>query len=81
MANNVDLASVIYFECTQDKLRKRLLERGKTSGRSDDNQVTISKRLKVFNDQTKEVINFYEKQGKLHKICANRSVEEIASDV
>lgn len=38
MAKWVNLRSVIYFECTEDELKRRLLERGKTSGRSDDNE-------------------------------------------
>jgi adenylate kinase family enzyme len=37
MAKWVKLESVLYFECTEEELKRRLLERGKTSGRSDDN--------------------------------------------
>ena len=77
----VNLKSVIYFECTEEELKRRLLERGKTSGRSDDNEESIVKRLTVFNDQTKPVAEKYEKIGKLHKIDATRSVEAITEDV
>lgn len=59
MAKWVNLKSVIYFECTEDELKRRLLERGKTSGRSDDNEEAIIKRLQVFNNQTRPVIDFY----------------------
>jgi adenylate kinase family enzyme len=37
MAKWVNLRSVIFFDCAEEELRRRLLERGKTSGRSDDN--------------------------------------------
>jgi adenylate kinase family enzyme len=37
MAKWVKLESVLYFECTEEELKRRLLERGKTSGRADDN--------------------------------------------
>lgn len=81
MSKNVDLKSVLYFECSEEELKKRLIERGKTSGRADDNEESIVKRLKVFNDQTKPVIDFYGGLGKLQKINANRPVEEITKDV
>ena len=38
MSKWVNLKSVVYFECTEEELKRRLLERGKTSGRSDDNE-------------------------------------------
>lgn len=81
MSKNVDLKSVLYFECSEEELKKRLIERGKTSGRADDNEESIVKRLKVFNDQTKPVIDFYGRLGKLQSINANRPVEEITKDV
>jgi adenylate kinase family enzyme len=59
MAKSVNLKSVIYFECAEEELKRRLLERGKTSGRSDDNESSIAKRLKVFNDETAPVISKY----------------------
>jgi hypothetical protein len=37
MAKSVNLRSVIYFNCAKQELKRRLIERGKTSGRSDDN--------------------------------------------
>lgn len=81
MAKWVNLKSVIYFECTEEELKKRLLERGKTSGRADDNEESIAKRLKVFNEQTKPVIDFYSKQEKLHRFDANRDIAVITADV
>ena len=58
-----------------------MLERGKTSGRSDDNEETIAKRLTTFNEQTKPVVEFYEKAGKVMRIDANREIQAIAKDV
>lgn len=49
MAQWINLRSVIYFDCEEEELKRRLLERGKTSGRSDDNEESIGKRLQVFN--------------------------------
>lgn len=81
MAKSVNLKSVIYFECAEEELKRRLLERGKTSGRSDDNETSIAKRLKVFNDETAPVIAKYSAEGKLHRFDANRPIEAVTEDV
>ncbi len=47
---------------------ERLLGRAKTSGRVDDNEETIKKRLKTFEEQTLPVLDVYEKQGKVRKV-------------
>ena len=74
-------ALVIYFECTNETLVKRLLERGKSSGRSDDNIDTIKLRLDTFFNSTRPVVDHYTKKQKLVKISAERSVDAIFADV
>ena len=80
MEKNVNLKAVIYYDCAEDELKRRLLKRGETSGRSDDNEESIVKRLKVFNDHTRPVLEHYDKLGKLKKIDANRTIEAITAD-
>lgn len=48
---------------------KRLLKRGETSGRSDDNEETIKKRLDLYYKATEPVIAFYEGRGIVRKVC------------
>ncbi|CAD5233243.1 unnamed protein product [Bursaphelenchus xylophilus] len=72
---------VVFFEVSEDTLVKRLLHRAKTSGRADDNIDTIKLRLKTFNDSTAPVVSHYEKKGKLARIKAEGSVEEIFAEV
>jgi adenylate kinase family enzyme len=50
-------------------MKARLLNRAKTSGRVDDNEVTIGKRLKTFHNHTEAVLKHYEDNGKLLKVC------------
>ena len=57
-----------------------MIERGKTSGRSDDNEESIAKRLTVFNEQTRPVIDYYASLGKLMRIDANRDIQAITAD-
>lgn len=80
MAKWVNLKAVIYYDCAEEELKRRLIERGKTSGRSDDNEESIVKRLTVFNQQTRPVIEHYQKEGKLKRIDANRAIEAITAD-
>ena len=47
---------------------ERLLERGKTSGRVDDNEDSIRKRLQTFKEQTQPVIDHYQHQNKVKKV-------------
>jgi len=72
---------ILYFHCSSGCMRERLLERAKSSGRVDDNEETIKKRLKTFEDQTLPVLDVYEKVGKVQKINAERGIDEIFTDV
>jgi adenylate kinase len=59
-------------------LRKRLLIRGKDSGRADDQDpVVIQKRIDVYNGETMPVKAYYEAQGKYHGIQGIGEIEEI----
>ena len=54
-------------------MTKRLLGRAETSGRVDDNEETIKKRLKTFHDITTPVVDYFDKQGKLKKVGLRNS--------
>lgn len=74
----VCLASlVLYFDCDEDTMLKRLLERGKTSGREDDNVESIKKRFVVYKEQTKPVIEHYGKVGKVATVDSKPSVDVV----
>ena len=81
MSKWVDLKSVVYFDCTLEELKRRLLERGKTSGRADDCEEAIVKRLNIFDDYTQPVLSFYEKANKLTRFDANREIATITHDL
>lgn len=59
---------VLYYECPEEELLKRLLKRGESSGRVDDNIESIKLRFQTFKDTSFPVIEFYEKQGKVRKV-------------
>lgn len=70
---------IMYFECTNEEMKKRLMGRAKTSGRVDDNEETIAKRLHTFESQTKPVV--HEWGRRVRTIDAMRDVESIYKDV
>lgn len=59
----------------------RLLERGKSSGRSDDNSEVIEKRLLTYEEQTRPVIEKFKALGLVRTVDANRSIDEVYGDV
>ncbi|XP_054166434.1 adenylate kinase isoenzyme 1-like [Oppia nitens] len=71
---------VLYFDCSDEEMTKRLLSRGQTSGRSDDNADTIRDRLKTFHKHSQPVVDYLGK--KVRKISAqNRDPEDIFKEV
>ena len=62
-------------------LVERLVNRGKSSGRADDNEETIKKRLDVYNNQTAPLIDWYKSKGKYSHIKGVGEVEGIFADV
>ena len=60
----------------EDEVIKRLLNRGKTSGRADDNYETIKKRLQVYQAETKPVCTYYLHRHNYFAINGNNSMED-----
>uniref|UniRef100_A0AAY4BD69 Uncharacterized protein n=1 Tax=Denticeps clupeoides TaxID=299321 RepID=A0AAY4BD69_9TELE len=56
----------------------RCLERGKSSGRSDDNRESLEKRLRTYLQSTRPIIELYGEQGKVRTIDASRTVDEVS---
>uniref|UniRef100_A0A3B4BFH3 Adenylate kinase 1 n=1 Tax=Periophthalmus magnuspinnatus TaxID=409849 RepID=A0A3B4BFH3_9GOBI len=59
---------LLYVDAKGETMVKRLLKRGETSGRSDDNEETIKKRLDLYYKATEPVIAFYESRGIVRKV-------------
>jgi adenylate kinase len=75
---NAPISGMIALEVNDDELEKRLLLRGKDSGRPDDaNPEVIRKRIKEYNDKTAPVAGFYKNQNKFKSINGIGSVGEI----
>ncbi|OWM79466.1 hypothetical protein CDL15_Pgr022878 [Punica granatum] len=66
---------VLFFDCPEEEMVKRVLNRNE--GRVDDNKETVKKRLEVFYASHLPVINYYSQKGKLYKIEAVGTEDEI----
>ncbi|KAF2832552.1 UMP-CMP kinase-like protein [Ophiobolus disseminans] len=71
----------LFFECSEAVMEKRLLHRGETSGRADDNIESIKKRFRTFVETSMPVVDEFEKQGKVVKVSAERGPDEVYDDV
>ena len=69
--------ALLSINVPEEILIKRLLERGKTSGRSDDNEQTIKHRLDLYHSKTEPVKDYYKAQGKFYEIDGVGTVEEV----
>ena len=72
-----DVSVMLNLQVDEDELVKRLLERGKVSGRSDDNLETIKSRLEVYHTQTAPLADYYIGEGKHVAIQGMGTIEEI----
>ncbi|KAI0253899.1 UMP-CMP kinase [Lactifluus subvellereus] len=68
---------VLFFTADEDTMLQRLMKRGETSGRDDDNMESIKKRLVTYRETTMPVIEHYQRQDKVAKIESSSSVDEI----
>jgi adenylate kinase len=77
-SKGTSVSMMLALEVGEEELIKRLVLRGKESGRADDSdEQVIRNRIKVYNDQTAIAADYYNKQGKYHAIDGIGTVEEI----
>ena len=69
------------LDVPEDELMKRLIKRGQESGRADDNEETIKKRLNVYHNQTSPLIEWYAKEGIHHHINGLGELDRIFGDI
>jgi adenylate kinase len=75
------IAAMIELDVPEDELMTRLIKRGKDSGRADDNEETIKKRLTVYHNQTMPLIEWYKQEGIHHHIVGFGELDRIFGDI
>ena len=76
-----DVSVMLDLDVPEDELMVRLIKRGKDSGRADDNEETIKKRLHVYHSQTAPLIDWYKNEKKYQHINGLGTMEGIFADI
>ena len=76
-----DVSVMVDLEVPEDELMVRLIKRGKDSGRADDNEETIKKRLHVYHSQTAPLIDWYKNEKKYQHINVFGTLVVLFADV
>ena len=75
------LAAMLELDVPEEELMQRLILRGQQSGRADDNEETIKKRLVVYHSQTQPLIEWYKQEGLHHHIEGVGTLDRIFGDI
>ncbi|MDR0499007.1 MAG: adenylate kinase [Holophagales bacterium] len=78
---NTSLSCLISLEVDEEESVARLLKRGITSGRTDDNETVILNRLREYHEKTLPVLQFYKDKGIYRAVNGGNSVEKVCDDV
>ncbi len=72
---NTAIHALLSLEVPEEELKRRLIERGVDSGRSDDNEEVIQKRIVEYKSKTEPVAEHYGRQGKHTRLKGDGSIE------
>jgi len=75
-----DATKCLYIKVSDEELTKRIIKRGATSGRADDNEEAVKKRLETYHNESEPVIEHYKAEGKVMEIDGERSVDDVRKD-
>jgi adenylate kinase len=76
------ISGMIILDVDDEELKKRILLRGRSSGRTDDQDVEkINNRIRVYKEETLPVAEYYQKQKKFYKVDGVGSLDEIFNDI
>ena len=72
---------VINLRLNEKEALKRILLRGKISGRSDDNTKIVENRLRIYRERTAPVLDYYKDQNKLQNVDGDQTIKQIAKEI
>ena len=75
------LDAILFFDVPDETGMERALRRAELEGRTDDTPEVIAKRLQIYHSETEPIVEHYRVTGKLVPIHADRSIEEVWSEI
>ncbi|MBD5396697.1 adenylate kinase [bacterium] len=68
---------ILSLDVPREELLARIVNRGKTSHRNDDNEAVFEERLREYEQKTLPVARYFEKKGKYHVVSGTGTLDEI----
>ena len=81
MGDIVDFQFILFFDCSEETMTKRVMKRAENSGRCDDNIESLKKRFKTYTESTKPIIEYYQAQNKVIKANAEGTAEDVYKQI
>ena len=81
MGDKTDVEHLLFLNTSEEIMTERILKRAETSGRIDDNEDAIRKRLQTYNEATMPIIELFRERGKVVEVDASKAVEEVYADI
>jgi len=78
---NTSLDLLISIEVPEEESVARLIDRGKISGRMDDNEEVIRNRLNEYHNKTLPVLNFFKERGNYRSVNGLQSIDKVREDI
>jgi adenylate kinase len=76
-----ELDLVLFFDLDHDTSTERLHRRAVLEGRDDDTPETVARRLELYHEQTAPLVELYRASGRLAPIRAERSIDDVATEI
>jgi adenylate kinase len=73
--------AVIYLDAPAEELIRRILARARVEGRADDNEQTVANRLRVFEEATHPLVDYYRDRGLLHVVDAAQDEDAVTAAI
>ena len=80
MTGAADVVGVLFYDCPEAEMERRLLERGLTSGRVDDNADSIRLRFNTYLESTMPIVEHFDESAMVHRIMADATPERVYRD-
>jgi adenylate kinase len=79
--HNIEISLILNLKLDEKTAAKRIILRGKTSGRADDNAATARKRFEVYRQETKPMLDYYRESDRLINIDGHPDIKTIFRSV
>ena len=79
--NNQSITSVIQLSVNEEEISKRIQKRKLEEKREDDNENVLKSRLDVYFDETKPLLDFYQKKNKLNKMNGTQTINDVNDQI